>query len=247
MPEIVRPSLLLLPNLLAEGLGSHDFFPQSVERAVQSMQGLIAESEKGGRIFLRLFGLSPHQMPMGILNEHTKEEELDALLAPLLKGECWGLVSDCGLPCLADPGAALVLRARELGVAIQAFVGPSSITLALMLSGLSGQRFAFHGYLEREEQALRMQIRSVERRSLQERETQLFIEAPYRSPRMLSFLIDTLSDQTLLSVAWDLTLPTENVMTQSIAEWKKRALPDLRKKPAIFLIFAREKQSKLRV
>ncbi|MBI2743370.1 MAG: SAM-dependent methyltransferase [Chlamydiales bacterium] len=230
--------LLLLPNLLDETTSVAQLLPASVGEAVRTIQGLIAESEKGGRAYLKLFGVAPQKMPIRVLSEHTTKEELDELLSLLKKGERWGLVSDCGLPCLADPGADLVLRARQMNLPIQAFVGPSSITLALMLSGLSGQKFTFHGYLEREEEKLSRQIRALEKLSAQEKETQLCIEAPYRSPKLLGQLLQHLSDKTLLSVAWDLTLPTETVITQPVSVWKKKPLPDLTKKPAIFLFFS---------
>ncbi len=229
-------TLLLFPNLLAEGTSPDQFLPKSLGEAVKTIEGLIAESEKGGRHFLRLF--SVRDLPIKTLSEHTKEKEIDDLLAPLLKGGRWGLVSDCGLPCLADPGARLVFRAKRQGIRVHAFVGPSSITLALMLSGLPAQKFTFHGYLEREEEKLKREIRMLEKRSQQERSTELFIEAPYRNQKMLKTLLDTLHPTTLLSVAWDLTLPTEAVITESVATWKKMTHPDIHKKPAIFLVMA---------
>lgn len=226
--------LLLFPNLLAEGTSPELLLPKSVGDAVSTIQGLIAESEKGGRQFLRLF--SKRDVPIQILSEHTKEKEIDDLLAPMVRGERWGVVSDCGLPCLADPGSLLVFRARKRGIRVQAFVGPSSITLALMLSGLPAQKFAFRGYLERDEERLKKEVRLLEKRSQQEEATELFIEAPYRNMKLLQVLIHTLHDTTLLSVAWDLTLPTEGVVTERVATWKKMALPDIHKKPAIFLV-----------
>ncbi len=232
-------TLLLLPNLLAEELPHELFLPKSVDAAVSTIDGLIAENEKSARAFLRRFSYADGKhfssIPLKVLNEHTKNEELDDLLQPLLKKETWGLISDCGLPCLADPGAQLVLRAKERGVEVKAFVGPSSITLALMLSGLSAQSFAFHGYLPREEDLLVRKIRALEKRSQQENETELFIEAPYRNQKLLSKLVETLSEKTYLSVAWDLTLPTEKVITQRIPSWRRNPLPDIAKKPAIFL------------
>jgi 16S rRNA (cytidine1402-2'-O)-methyltransferase len=225
--------------LLAEELPHGLFLPKSVDEAVRNINGLIAESEKSARAFLRRFsypeGKHFSSIPLKTLNEHTKPEEIDELLQPLLKNETWGLISDCGLPCLADPGAGLVRRAREKGIQIKAFVGPSSITLALMLSGLPAQCFAFHGYLEREEEPLKLKIRALEKRSQQENETELFIEAPYRNQKLLTRLVETLNEKTLLCVAWDLTLPTEGVITQRVSFWRKNPLPDLAKKPAIFL------------
>jgi 16S rRNA (cytidine1402-2'-O)-methyltransferase len=233
-----KGSLLLLPNVLDPEASDLLSLPPAVAHAVQKIDGLIAESEKGGRYFLRRFSFPApktfRDIPIRLLNEHTTEKELDALLELLLKGEQWGLVSDCGLPCLADPGAKLVFQARKHGVNIEAFPGPSSIVLALMLSGLSAQSFAFHGYLEREPEKLSVQIKKLQRRASEEKATQVFIETPYRNQKLLQFLIEHLQDQTMLCVAWDLMLPSQEVVCLSIAAWKKQPLPPINKKPAVF-------------
>lgn len=230
-----KAALLLFPNLLGD-LPHHELYlPASVDKAVATLDGLIAESEKGGRRFLSRFKHEkrPHDIPLALLNEHTKEDEYDFLLEPIRKGERWGLVSDAGLPCIADPGHALVMRARSSGIAVQAFSGPSSITLALMLSGLQGQRFAFHGYPPKDPE---LWIKKLEKRSKEERgATQIFIEAPYRSKKFLDQLLSQLDEETLLGVAWDLTLPTQGVLSQQAVLWKKSPLPNLEKKSAIFL------------
>ena len=224
--------LLLLPNLLNEEAAPDLFLPVSVDRAVQSLDGLIAESPKGGRHFLRRFCPETfREIPIELLNEHTQDNQIDELLKPLREGKTWGLVSDCGLPCLADPGAKLVARARQLGIPIQVFTGPSAIFFALMLSGLSAQSFAFHGYLEKDQGPLVQQLLTLQK----QKGTHIFIEAPYRNQKMLEQLVKTLSDETLLCVAWDLTLPTQGVMCQSVRVWKKSPLPDINKKPAVFL------------
>ena len=146
------------------------------------------------------------------------------------EGECWGLVSDAGLPCIADPGAGLVARAKQIGIVIQAFSGPSAIFLSLMLSGLPGQRFAFHGYFQQDK------LMDWTNRSKQDNATQLFIEAPYRNRKTLDYLLLNLPAETQLCIAWDLTLPTQSVLTQSVANWKKSPLPNINKKPAMFLM-----------
>lgn len=231
-------TLFLFPNLLSDEGDHRDFLPASVDRAVSTIDGLIAESEKGARAYLRRFSFSApktfRDIPIRLLNEHTRSEELVDLLSPLLKGETWGLISDCGLPCLADPGATLVKQAREKGIKIEAFVGPSSLILALMLSGLPAQRFAFHGYLDRDP---RKQISHLEKRAKEEKATQLFIEAPYRSQKLLEQLIATLSSSTMLCVAWDLTMPSQQVISQSVAKWKIGPTPILEKHPTVFLIY----------
>lgn len=236
----MKGKLLLLPNVLApEQEGVHEL-PIGLQQQVQDLDGMIAESEKGARYFMRRFTFSKgrtfRDIPIVLLNEHTPEEEIPQLLQPLLKGECWGLVSDCGLPCLADPGAKLVSHARRHAIEVQAFSGPSSIVLALMLSGLPAQSFAFHGYLEREPEKTAAQIRQLQKRSKEDKATQLFIETPYRNQKLFDCLLQNLMPTTLLCVAWDLTLPSQAVICQSVAEWKKSAPPSIHKKPAVFLI-----------
>lgn len=235
-----KPVLLLLPNLLGDYRHPEVFLPSSVFKAMQTIDGLIAESEGEGRRYLKRFETRKPaaEIPIALFNEHTPDKDLDFFLEPILKGERWGLVSDAGLPCIADPGSKLVRLATQKGIAVQAFVGPSSILLALMLSGLSGQKFFFHGYLDKEPAKRKEQIKKLEKQSQGEGATQIFMEAPYRNRHLLEALLQTLSDQTLLAVAWDLTLPTQGVMTQSLAQWKKCTLPNIEKKPTIFLIHA---------
>lgn len=227
---MAKGQLLLLPNLLNKEAHHELFLPTSVDRAIKTLDGLIAENEKEARAYLKRFDAPFREMPISLLNKHN--QEIDELLKPLSEGQVWGLISDAGLPVLADPGYLLVHRARELGVNIKAFVGPSSLTLALMLSGLPAQQFAFHGYLPRHPETM---LKKLEDRSQEEGSTQLFIEAPFRNQNLLEKLIATLSNETELCVAWDLTMPTQGVETAKIAVWKKRTLPNLHKHPAIFL------------
>jgi 16S rRNA (cytidine1402-2'-O)-methyltransferase len=232
-------TLLLLPNLLEESVPHELFLPASVPAAVRRLQGLFAESEKGARRYLRRF-LSHEEMQrvsLRLLNEHTKESELKELMEPVLRGEVWGILSDAGLPCLADPGAEIVWLAKQWGIAVEALVGPSSIVMSLQLSGFTSQRFAFHGYLPKEASALQQTLKDLEKRSERERATEIFIEAPYRSAKLLSLLLETLKSTTRLCVAASLTTPEQKVVSQTVADWKagKRAMV-LGKEPAVFLI-----------
>lgn len=233
-------TLLLLPNLLAESRYHELYLPESVDKAVASLDGLIAESEQGARRFLSHFKMDkkPHEVPVALLNEHSNEEDLDFLLTPIADGERWGLISDGGVPCVADPGSKLVARARKRGFTIQAFVGPCSFLLALMLSGLSGQKFSFQGYLDKEPIKREKQIGQLEKVSREQQTTQIFMEAPYRNMHLLESLLKVLSSQTLLSVSWDLATPNQGTITQKIETWRKLPLPNLEKKPAVFLIQA---------
>ena len=227
--------LYLLPNLLEEELPLEPYLPSGVADAVRSLQGIIAESEKGARRYLRRFldHDAMAKMPIRLLNEHTPASELEALLEPLLRKEIWGLVSDAGLPCIADPGAPLVFRAQAKGVPVIAFPGPSSILISLQLSGLNGQRFAFHGYLPRELPELKSALLSLEKRSFEA--TQIWIEAPYRSAKLAQFILETLQPKTLFCIASSLTTARQSVKTQKIQEWRKHP-PHLEKEPAVFLI-----------
>lgn len=210
-------TLYLLPNILHEQ-STWQFTPPVLD-------ALIAESEKGGRTYLKRFCHAT--LPIHLLNEHTKKP-LELLN---LKEARVGLISDAGMPCLADPGAQLILAARQRGVVIQAFPGPSSIILGLMLSGFSGQAFTFHGYLSRDVGELAKQIRSFSKRM-----THIFIETPYRNDKMVDHLLKNLNENDLLSIAWNLTAPDEGVITQSVKNWKTQPLPSFDKKPAVFLV-----------
>jgi 16S rRNA (cytidine1402-2'-O)-methyltransferase len=235
-----KPALLLLPNLLSEQPHHEVFLPASVDRAVETLDGLIAESETAGRRFLGRFTTKKPapEIPIALFNEHTPEDHIDFILEPIRKGERWGLVSDCGLPCIADPGAKVVQRARNSGITVQAFVGPSSILLSLMLSGLPGQKFTFLGYLDKEPEGRKKEVLKLEKISKSEKTTQIFIETPYRNQHTLQTLLDTCNENTFLCVAWDLTLPTQGIVSQQIKLWKKSPLPKLEKKAAIFLLNA---------
>lgn len=231
--------LILLPNLLDDEASIEHSLPPGVADAVRILKGLICESEKAARRYVRRF-LSHDAMaalPLRLLNEHTPPAELDALLAPLLRGECWGLLSDAGLPCIADPGADLVGKAKKAGVIVETFPGPSSLLYALQLSGLPSQAFAFHGYLPRESPALEQRIVALERRSREEGASQLFIEAPYRSMKLLGILVQTLQSTTRLCVAASLMTPGERVILQTIGQWRGSGVM-LAKEPVVFVVYA---------
>ncbi|NGX61497.1 MAG: Ribosomal RNA small subunit methyltransferase I [Chlamydiae bacterium] len=232
-------TLYLLPNLLGSNLDHSLFLPISVDHAVSTLDGLIAESEGGGRRYLKQFSTKkkPHEMPIALLKSSAQKNELDFLLEPVINGENWGVVSDCGLPCLADPGAALVRRARYHNLLVHTFSGPSSITHALVLSGLSGQSFHFHGYLPKEPKE-RAKTLKVYEKTL--RTTHIFIEAPYRNLHTYQACLDTLKPTTLLSVATQLTTPEEWIQTAPISWWRtqKEISSKIMKKPTIFLFTA---------
>ena len=199
----------------------------------------IVEELRTARRFLKKAGY-PYAIDdttFYILNEHTTHEEIGNYLDAIEKGENIGLLSEAGLPCVADPGIMITRVAQQRGIEIVPLVGPSSLMLALMASGLNGQQFAFNGYLPVDKGARTTAIRRLEERSRREHQTQLFIEAPYRNNQMLEALASTLSPQTMVCVACDLTMPTQYIRTLSAAKWQKeRTKVDLHKRNTVFLI-----------
>lgn len=232
---MLKPALLLLPNLLGEHRHHELFLPQSVDKAVATIDGLIAESASAGRRYLSRFSAHKptNEIPIAVFDEKTPDNHIDFFLEPIRRGERWGYVSDSGLPCIADPGAKLVKRATQSGIVVQAFVGPSSILLALMLSGLPGQKFAFNGYLDRDPAQA---IRFLEKNARTEKSTQIFMETPYRNQETLQVIMETLHDEMQLCIASELTMPSQSVLTQQIKVWKKSPLPNLHKRNTLFLI-----------
>lgn len=207
---------------------------------VRALTRFVVENAKSARQVLRQanLGAELQALELSELNEHTPESAIDALLAPLLAGKDVGLLSEAGCPAVADPGAQLVRRAHAHGVRVVPLPGPSSILLALMASGLEGQRFAFCGYLPQRSPEREEAIRQLEERARIRGETQIFIEAPYRNDRLLEALLAACAGGTLLCVATDLTLATEWIRTHAIAEWRAAERPALDGRPTTFLLLA---------
>ena len=215
--------------------------PQPVLNCAKQLKHFVAENAKSARAFLKsLPSDTPlQQIVIHELNEHTLADALPELLAPLLAGMDLGLISEAGCPAIADPGANLVALAHEEGIQVQPMIGPSSILLALMGSGLSGQNFAFHGYLPAKDEQRQKRIRDLEKDSRQEKRSQIFIETPYRNRQMLETLIQVCSEQTRICVATDLTLDSERIRTRTSAEWKQVVdLPEIDRHPTVFLLQA---------
>ena len=211
--------------------------PAPALEQIRAIDNFVAENAKSARAFLGAVGMRKPMKDISItaLDEHTKE--IHGLLQPLRDGKPLGLLSEAGCPAIADPGAALVELAHREGFRVVPVVGPSSLMLALMASGLEGQRFAFCGYLPREKADRERRIRELEKRSRAEKETEIFIETPYRTDVLLTSLLEVCSLQTKVCVAADLTMPTESIETQTIGQWRKVA-PNLGKRPAVFLLYA---------
>jgi 16S rRNA (cytidine1402-2'-O)-methyltransferase len=231
--------LYLVPAWLSEDTPPADAVPAAVLARIRSLERFVVEDAKSARRYLAACG---HPKPMRELaleelNEHTPDSAIAGLLRPLLEGFDVGLLSEAGVPAVADPGAKLVAAAHAHDVAVVPLVGPSSILLALMASGLEGQRFRFVGYLPADAAARKAAIVELEQQSARHRETQVFIETPYRNDAMLQEVVATCRPQTRLAVAADLTAPTEWIRSAAVSEWK-RDVPTIGKRPAIFLLLA---------
>ena len=232
-------TLYLVPSTLGD-VAPEAVIPLPVLERVRALRHFVAENEKSARAFLKSVGADVPLRELAIerLDHNTPASRLPELFAPLASGRDTGLVSEAGMPAVADPGAALVRFAHERGVRIGPLVGPSSIVLALAASGLEGQRFAFHGYLPVEENKLVAALKELESESRRAGRTQIFIETPYRNDRTLKMILRTLALETLLCVASDLTLPSESVRTRTVAQWRADP-PALKDRPAVFLLLAR--------
>ncbi|CAG9198819.1 Tetrapyrrole methylase family protein [Paraburkholderia tropica] len=237
-----KGTLYLIPNTLGDGdeAALAYVLPAPVRERAGALASYIGENAKSTRAFLKRVGTTRpiQEIEISELNVNTPAGQVDKLLAPLLKGIDTGLVSEAGVPAVADPGALLVRRAHERGIKVVPLVGPSSILLALMASGLNGQSFAFHGYLPVDANERIKKLRELEQTSRKAKQTQIFIETPYRNKTLLDALVATCAPSTLVCVAADLTLPTETILSRAISEWKKPPTPDLHKRPAIFLMLA---------
>lgn len=235
-----KGTLYLVPCTLGD-TPAEQVLPHHVIAVARKLRYFVVEQPKTARQFLSAL---KHEQPIqslhfSTLNEHTSANELPELLAPLLAGHDLGIISEAGCPGIADPGADLVNLAHRNGIRVVPLVGPSSILLALMASGLNGQCFAFHGYLPIAEPERKKAIAALESESAKRKQTQLFIETPYRNDRMFSALLAQCRPQTLLCVATDITLPDENIRTFPIAQWKSQLVPQLNKRPSIFLLLGR--------
>jgi 16S rRNA (cytidine1402-2'-O)-methyltransferase len=228
--------LYLIPVPLGET--AHHTIPQYVKECLWQLDYFIVERAKTARHFIKA-AQHPRPLPeleMVELSEHTKEAEYRSFLAPALSGRNIGLMSEAGCPGVADPGAVVVDLAHRQGIQVVPLVGPSSILLALMGSGMNGQKFCFQGYLSAKKQDLGQQLKHLEQLAQRDQCTQIFIEAPYRNQQIVAAALQHLAPQTRLCIAVDLTMPSEYIVTRKVEEWKRNPPADLHKRPAIFLL-----------
>jgi len=229
-------TLYLIPSRLGEDI-TLEVLPISIKKILEIVNHFVVENEKTARRFIKK--LSPRksqsELHINIINKYTDASELPSYLEPCLSGHAVGILSEAGCPGIADPGAEIVRLAHEKGIKVAPLVGPSSILLAMMSSGMNGQNFCFNGYLPINKNERKNTIKQLERTSLEKNQAQLFIETPYRNNKMITDLITILHPQTRLCMACDLTLMDEYIATKTINEWRKEKV-DLHKRPTIFII-----------
>lgn len=235
---IKRGKLFLIPANIADDTAKM-VIPLSVQEVLPNIQFFLAEDIRTARRYLSSLKVFPsiEALHFQILNKATKEGELKALFTPIEEGKDLGVISESGCPGVADPGALAVSYAHKNGIQVVPLVGPSSLLLALMASGLNGQRFAFQGYLPIDSKDAQAAIKEFEKESRTKNQTQIFIETPYRNNTLLANLLKTLHPETMLCLAVDITGANEFIQTKLVKEWKIKS-PELPKIPAVFLFLA---------
>ncbi len=231
----MKGKLYLIPTTLGDN-DPTDVLPQTVKRTIGFIDDYIVENEKTARRFIK--SIFPEKVQaslnLSLLNKHTEISEHTQMIQPCIEGRNVGLMSEAGCPGVADPGAAIVKLAHEKGIQVVPLVGPSSILMAMMASGMNGQNFAFVGYLPIDKGEKKLALKNLEKLSSDKNQSQIFIETPYRNNKLLEDLLQTLQPNTHLCIAADITLPTEYIRTQRIADWKKTKI-DLHNRPTIFI------------
>jgi 16S rRNA (cytidine1402-2'-O)-methyltransferase len=228
--------LYLIPTSMGD-CDPMDVLPQTIKRCIDFIDDYIVENEKTARKCIKSTNPEKVQATLRLssLNKHTEVSEYNKMIQPCLEGKNVGLMSEAGCPAIADPGAAIVKIAHEKGIQVVPLVGPSSILLAMMASGMNGQGFTFNGYLPIEKSEKKTALKNLEQLSQTKNQSQIFIETPYRNNKLLEDIIQSLQPNTHLCIATDITLPTEYIKTLRIADWKKTKV-DLHNRPTIFII-----------
>ncbi|MFZ2906890.1 MAG: SAM-dependent methyltransferase [Cyclobacteriaceae bacterium] len=231
-------NLYLIPTPIAESSLENSVTP-GVRAALKTIQFFLAEDIRTARRFLSSlkFYESIEALDFKVLNKDTSEKDLNELFSPLMRGKNLGILSEAGCPGVADPGSLAVRYAHQNGIKVIPLVGPSSILLALMASGLNGQHFAFHGYLPIDGAEVIQAIKTLEKESRSKNQTQIFIETPYRNNQMMNHLLKTLNPETQLCIAVDITGAGESIVSKQVKFWKDQK-PEFPKLPAVFLFLA---------
>ena len=229
--------LYLIPNTIGNN-EIDNTIPIGVKNIIKKLDYFIVENEKKARKLIKLVAPKKDQSKIfiNVINKHSPINESKSFLEACLDGYSIGLISDSGCPAIADPGSSIIYEAHNLKIKVKPLVGASSIFLALMSSGMNGQNFSFNGYLPINHKERKKKIKSLEKKTVKDGQSQIFIETPYRNNSLLNDLIKSLSDNTNLCVATDITLMSENIMTKTIKKWKKIKKINLNKRPTIFII-----------
>lgn len=229
-------TLYLIPVMLGDN-PSDEVLPMKVVRIIELIDTYVVENSKVARKFIKAIVPTKSQPSLHLfeLNKHTDSKEINSFIQPLLEGKNMGLMSDAGCPGVADPGAVVVKLAHEKGIKVVPLVGPSSILLSMMGSGMNGQSFTFNGYLPIDKSDKKTMLKNLEKWSFERDQSQIFIETPYRNNQLLEEMTQILHPNTLLCIACDITLPTEFIQTKTIGYWKKNK-PELHKRPCIFIL-----------
>lgn len=214
-----------------------EVLPATVQHTITQLNTYIVENEKTARRFIKKIApeIPQPSLQFSLLNKHTDAKEHSVMLQPCMEGKNVGLMSEAGCPGIADPGAVIVKLAHEKGIQVVPLVGPSSLLLAMMASGMNGQSFAFNGYLPIDKGERKAALKNWERISFERNQSQLFIETPYRNMKLVEDILQTAHPNTLLCIAADITLPTEYIKTYRVADWKKQKL-NLDKRPTLFIL-----------
>lgn len=231
--------LYMIPCPISDSTGVYDVVPEANRRIMDALDYFIVENVRSARRFLSKARVSRRieELEFVELNEHTVAgAAIQAMIKPIEEGRSAGVISEAGVPGVADPGALVVEACHRRGIRVVPLVGPSSILLAMMASGLNGQSFAFVGYLPVKPPERAKAIRSLERRAHVEQQSQIFIEAPYRNVKLAEQILEVCAPESRLTIACDITSPDEIILTKTIVEWRKRGLPDIAKRPTIFII-----------
>jgi len=231
-------TLYLIPSSLSKKTLKEELKSSDLKK-VKELKHFIVETPKIARAYLAGMDIVLQELDMRVLDEHSRSRDISFLLEPLIQGYDVGLMSDAGTPAVADPGAIVVRECHRIGVKVVPLVGPSSILLALMSSGMNGQQFCFNGYLPRDPNKRKAKIKQLERESLRRNMTQLFIEAPYRNNSLFKDILEVCNSNTDLCLAVDITGEKEYIKTQSIKEWKMERDIKILDIPMIYIILAK--------
>ena len=229
----------MIPCPIADHDSVWEVLPNSNLAVMNTLDYFIVENTRSARRFLSKAGIERKidELEFVELNEHTTSpQDIERMLRPIIAGRSAGVISEAGVPGVADPGADIVALAHRHGVKVVPLVGPSSILMVMMASGQNGQSFAFNGYIPVKDPERGKAIKALERRAQQERQAQIFIEAPYRNVKLFDTLRKTLSPKMRLTVAADITAKDELIVTRTIEEWQKSAMPNIEKRPTIFVL-----------